>query len=70
MDLFRKRFEVEEMQDIDYEKRLENTRQLMRICIRKCGNFQKREMTNEEEECFSNCSVILFNDFLRKFYKK
>ena len=70
MDLFRKRFELEGMQDIDYEKRKENSRDLMRLCFKKCGNFQKREMSAEEEICFSNCSAILFNEFMRKFYKK
>lgn len=70
MDLFRHRFEVEGMQDIEHEKRLENTRDLLRLCIKKCGNFQRRELSSGEEQCFSNCSFMLFNDFVRKFYKK
>lgn len=70
MDLLRKRLEIMDIIDVDQETQMNNTRELLRVCFKRCGNFQRKELSQQEETCFTNCSHMLFNDFLKKYYHK
>ncbi len=66
MDIFKKRFAISDKIDINYEEKMDNTREMLEICMKKCGNFEKREVSSSEQICLKNCSSMLFNGFLKK----
>ena len=66
MDIFKKRFAISDSTDIHYDQKMDNTREMLELCMKKCGNFEKREVSNSEQICMKNCSSMLFNDFLKK----
>lgn len=70
MDLFKKRIYFQDVMDVDYEIKMDNTREMLRVCMKKCASFHKAELTNQEQICMNNCSSMLFFDFLRKYHKK
>ena len=69
MDLFKKRLEVSDVLDIDYEQQVNNTRDIMRVCFKKCGNFRQPDLSVDEKICLNNCSLMLFNEFIQKHYR-
>jgi Tim10/DDP family zinc finger. len=64
MEVFKERFERYNIRELEEERSRRFYKDFSRMCAKRCLKLKDSTLTDKEKDCFKNCSVKLFRNYI------